>query len=338
MNLEQRIEALVFLGKAMQENDENWSAIILQAKQKNPWFTPENCKSSILAIAENYLDGKMLKHIKSKYPQLDANLEKRVGIIAAGNIPLVGMHDIISCFLSGNVAVIKLSEKDAVLIPHCIDLLTQAFPAASTYFSFVERLDSFNAVIATGSNNTSRYFEQYFSKYPHIIRKNRNGLAVLSGQESDEELLLLGKDIFDYFGLGCRNVSKVFVPKDYPMEQLMQKFEHFKEISYHNKYKNNLDYNGAIYLLNKEAHLISDFLVLRESDSLSSRIACLHYQYYNSLNEVTDFIKSNDEKIQCVVTNMELENIHSFNFGQAQNPAFFDFADGLDTLDFLQSL
>jgi len=248
------------------------------------------------------------------------------------------MHDIIACFLSGHKAIIKLSEKDAVLIPSCIETIVSKFPAAKDYFSFVNKLESFDAVIATGSNNTSRYFEYYFSKYPHIIRKNRNAIAVLSGKETKEELREFGKDVFSYFGLGCRNVSKVFVPRGYKLEDLMQAFEHFKEIAYHNKYRNNLDYNAAIYLLNKEPHLISDFLVMREAETMSSRIACLHYQYYDTLEEVDQYLADQVDNIQCVVSHLELKNAIPFAFGMAQSPEFLDYADNVDTLDFLQKL
>ncbi len=338
MTLQERIEALVFLGKDMQESKEAWSQVILQAKHKNPWFTVENCEQSIQAIAENYLSEQVLTNVVNTYNALENTAPKRIGVVAAGNIPLVGIHDIISCFLSGNISIIKASEKDAVFIPYCIQRITTKYPVAKTYFEIVERLENFDAVIATGSNNTSRYFEYYFKNYPHIIRKNRNALAVLSGKESEEELLALGLDIFGFFGLGCRNVSMAFVPRGYDMAKLMNVLEPFAEIAYHNKYKNNLDYNAAIYLLNKEAHLISDFLVMRESDSLSSRIACLHYSYYDSLTEVESYLEKNSEKIQCVVSQLPLKNANCFAFGQAQSPSFLDFADNVDTLEFLQNL
>ena len=314
MRLQDRIEALVYLGEAMKIDGGEWDAIINQAKHKNPWFTQENCEQSIQAIAENYLDADTLSEVASHYDKLDREDAKRVGVVAAGNIPLVGIHDIIACFLAGHTAVIKLSEKDEVLIPHCIDIIVKKYPSASTYFEIVSRLENFYAVIATGSNNTSRYFEHYFSKHPNIIRKNRNALAVLSGKESKEELTEFGKDIFSYFGLGCRNVSMIFVPRGYKLEDLMSSFEQFSEIAYHNKYKNNLDYNGAIYLLNQEAHLISDFLVMREQKSLSSRIACLHYQFYDAIDEVETFLKENTNNIQCVVSHLNLENAKTFPF------------------------
>jgi len=338
MILAERIAALVYLGDKMQDLGGQWGQSILKAKQHNPWFTEENCKQSVLAVAKNYLSANTLKDLQTRYPDLESRNPKNIGLIAAGNIPLVGMHDIIACFLSGHKAIIKLSEKDAVLIPSCIETIVSKFPAAKDYFSFVNKLESFDAVIATGSNNTSRYFEYYFSKYPHIIRKNRNAIAVLSGKETKEELREFGKDVFSYFGLGCRNVSKVFVPRGYKLEDLMQAFEHFKEIAYHNKYRNNLDYNAAIYLLNKEPHLISDFLVMREAETMSSRIACLHYQYYDTLEEVDQYLADQVDNIQCVVSHLELKNAIPFAFGMAQSPEFLDYADNVDTLDFLQKL
>ncbi len=338
MILKERIEALEYLGEVMRPKEDVWAPIIAQAKQKNPWFTDSNIIEAIDAVSLNYLGKQVLRDVQSKYDKLERSQGKRVGIIAAGNIPLVGIHDIISCFLTGNIAVIKFSDKDSVLIPHCITLLTKKYPDAEKYFEIVERLESFDAVIATGSDNTSRYFEYYFGKYPNIIRKNRNALGVLSGKETEEELLLLGKDIFSYFGLGCRNVSKIFIPKEFPLAELMKTFEHYRDIAFHNKYKNNLDYNAAIYLLNRDSHLISDFLVMRESSSLSSRISCLHYQYYEKIEEVQEFIKSNSEKIQCVVTQLNLENANTFKFGEAQKPEFLDFADNVDTINFLQAL
>jgi len=335
MRLESRIEALAYLGKHLQG-----TAIeekIALAKLKNPWFTPENTKQSIKSIADNYLQKEALEKVVSNYQNLDREEPKKIGLVAAGNIPLVGIHDVISCFLSGHIAQIKLSEKDAVLIPYCIDTLVGKFPDAKPYFQFVHKLENFDAVIATGSNNTSRYFEYYFSKYPHIIRRNRNAIAVLSGNETEEQIAGLARDVFSYFGLGCRNVSKILVPKDYSLESLMQAFEPNKEIAYHNKYKNNLDYNAAIYLLNKEAHYISDFLVMRESEQIASRIACLHYQHYENVEQLNSYLSEHKEEIQCIVSDMDLEAA-TVSFGEAQRPAFLDYADGVDTLQFLESL
>lgn len=260
-------------------------------------------------------------------------------MILAGNIPLVGFHDVLCVLVTGNTALIKASSQDARLIKAVLNKLAAIDNSFADRFSFVERLVEFDAVIATGSNNTSRYFDYYFGKVPHIIRKNRNSVAVLTGDETQEDLYQLGHDIFDYFGLGCRNVSKLLIPKDYNIATFFEAIEPYKDIINHNKYNNNYGYNKSIYLVGREQHLDNDFLLLKENDALASPLAVVFYNYYDSLADVEQLLIAENENIQCVVSKAPLNiNNQVVSFGQSQQPKLWDYADGVDTMDFLANL
>ncbi|MEE9437797.1 MAG: acyl-CoA reductase, partial [Saprospiraceae bacterium] len=233
----------------------------------------------------------------------------------------------------------KLSSKDEVLIKVLINKLTTAYPEFSDRFIFTDRLSNFDGIIATGSNNSSRYFEEYFGKYANIIRKNRNSVAILNGSESKADIIVLGHDIFNYFGLGCRNVSKLYIHKDYDIKIVLEILhDEYKEIIHHNKYKNNFDYNNALFLLNKEPFLMNGCIMVKESDQIASRIACLHYSYYDDEIALIEILNSEKEKIQCIVAKTQFSEIPTVNFGNAQSPAIDDYADNVDTLQFLVSL
>lgn len=338
MNLEERIESFSELGKILRNSlagkDTEYSAMLLDLinnqQIKNGWFTPENVRTSIKAIADELTEENLIKWADA-YPELTAEANPlRVGVIMAGNIPLVGFHDFLSVLISGNILVVKASSKDSELIAMISRILCSVNPGFTDRIYFTEdTLKTFDVVIATGSNNSSRYFEYYFGKYPHVIRRNRNSIAIIEGNETDEELKALGTDIFLYFGLGCRNVSKIYVPEGYDFSSMKRNWERFSGIIYHNKYANNYDYNKAIFLVNKEKFYDTGYLLLKEENKISSPVSVLYYEYYESksaLKQETELLKN---EIQCIVGKNYIP------FGTAQYPHLWDYADGIDTIEFL---
>lgn len=338
MKLAERLEVLAQLGKHLQGTDEYLEAVMQRTFYENQWFTIENQQHAIAAIANELLDLEKLQHWTAPYFVPDEPERKIVGLVLAGNIPLVGFHDVLCVFVSGHIAQIKLSDKDPYLLPYLLKLLEKFDARTAAYFQIAVHLKDFDATIATGSNNSALYFEAYFGHVPHIIRKNRNAIAVLTGSETSAELLALGEDIFQYFGLGCRNVSKLYVPQGYDFQSLMNALYEFKSVVMHNKYKNNFEYNYALYLLNQQPHIANDSILLLEDPSFQSRIATVHYEYYDDLEKVTKDIQSHEEDIQCVIAKNNLLKIKTLPFGQAQQPGLADYADGVDTMQFLLSL
>lgn len=340
MNLtsKERIQILCTLGKRLAAMDESYQEAREKAFHENQWFIPENIDKAILAIVDAFLQPELLESWLDQYPRVD--VPKKVGIIMAGNIPFVGFHDFLAVFTVGHKAMIKLSSKDEVLMKFIFRTLVEIDSRTEPYFELVERLVNFDAVIATGSNNSSRYFEYYFGKYPNIIRKNRNGLAVLKGDESEDDLRKLSDDVFDYFGLGCRNVTKVYVPEEYDFGTMLKIFEEKASLSQHNKYRNNYDYNYAIYLLNREEILISENLILKEDTSYLSRIACLHFERYEEISLLKEQLEMENDLIQCVAScdGQLLKMSNEVAFGQTQSPKLMDYADGVDTMFFLTNL
>jgi len=329
------IEIFSRLGSHLSSPDEDLSAIINTEKQYNAWFTPENVLQAVTSIGKMLNVNDLTKWLNS-YNLTETKQSKKVGLILAGNIPLVGFHDVLCVLVTGNFALIKASSQDSRLIKHILQMLVDLEPAFSQQYEFVERLENFDAVIATGSNNTSRYFDYYFGKVPNIIRKNRNSVAVLTGNETAEELNNLGHDIFDYFGLGCRNVSKLMVPKSYNFNFFFESIQVFEPIIHHNKYNNNYGYNRSIYLVGNEQHLDNNFLLLKENPSLSSPLAVIFYEYFDDLESATKLLQQQSENIQCVVSiaKLDLDN-QVVSFGQSQQPALWDYADNVDTVAFL---
>ncbi|WP_026902477.1 acyl-CoA reductase [Pedobacter glucosidilyticus] len=335
-NKEKKAEALVTLGAYMLQPDEQLQQLILQAKNKNGWFTEREVNNAVKAVASS-LNAEDLTYWLNDYEFRSS--AKKIGLVLAGNIPMVGFHDIICVLLAGHHALIKLSSQDDMLIPYILNKLIEIEPEFKSQISFVNRLENFDAVIATGSNNSSRYFEYYFSKVPHIIRKNRNSIAVLSGKESEIELKALGKDILDYYGLGCRNVSKVLVPKDYNFIPFFEAIEEYNTIINHHKYQNNYDYNKSIYLVNKVEHLDNGFLLLTRNEQLSSPLSVLYFEEYEDLKTAETYITERSEQIQVVIThlNLNIQNAKA-SFGESQQPKLWDYADGIDTMKFLATL
>lgn len=338
MEKERRIKALVALGaelvkyKSPQGEDDKLEQMIALVHHYNGWFTEENTRNAIVAWGEN-LTGEKLDQWLSKYDVPDNTDPMKVGIVMAGNIPMVGFHDLLSVLVTGNIAVVKFSSDDDRLIPLTLGKLFEIEPAFIDQVILADgQLKDFDAIIATGSNNTSRYFDHYFGKYPNIIRKNRNSVAVLCGDETTEELLQLGKDIFRYFGLGCRNVSKMYVPNMYNFDTFFKAIEVYSDIANHKKYGNNYDYNKAIYLVNRDPHLDSGFLLMKEDKALASPVSTIHYEYYGNPDDLKGELDAKKEEIQCIVGKEFLP------FGTAQDPELWDYADGVDTIEFLLQL
>lgn len=339
MRIEERIDLMAKLGAhLLEDKDEFLKALMSRTEFNNQWFTLENQNLAIKAIADQFLQKEHLQKWVENYKSLEPKSPQRIALVLAGNIPMVGFHDILSVFMAGHHAKVKLSSKDAFIMPYLFKLMGEWDERSVPYFQVQQKLQGFDAVIATGSNNSSRYFEAYFGKYPHIIRKNRNAVAVLTGEEDATELHNLGKDVFRYFGLGCRNVAKLYVPEAYDFDPLLTALHEYRSIVMHTKYKNNFDYNYAMFMLNKEAFKANGCILLREDPETSSRIANLNYEYYDKLEEVPALLAKKADQIQCVVAKDGLLSTPTLSFGSAQQPALMDYADGVDTLAFLSSL
>jgi hypothetical protein len=325
------------LGKRLLAPDEALMEVIGTERQHNAWFTPESVLEAVKANGEMLNTTDLTKWLGTY--SIAEGKNKKVGLVLAGNIPLVGFHDVLCVLASGNHALIKASSQDARLIKYVLNLLVEIDESYKDRFNFVERLVDFDAIIATGSNNTSRYFEYYFAKVPNIIRKNRNSVALLTGDETTEQLHDLGRDIFDYYGLGCRNVSKVFVPEGYVFNKFFESIEDFSPIINHHKYNNNYDYNKSIYLVNRDEHLDNGFLLLKQDERLVSPLAVLFYDTYTDLASVQKQLTEQSEQLQCIVTTAPLQTKNQVvTFGNSQHPQLWDYADGVDTMEFLANL
>jgi hypothetical protein len=340
--LKDRIGVLVKLGEALR-TDEQFDEVIARAAAFNPWFTRGFCRSALNALEENMLTADKLGQWLSRYQVTEDDRTKRViGVIMAGNLPLVGFHDFLCVYISGYDMKIKLSGKDDVLFAYIYEKLMQIDPSLRERSAIVERLEGFNAVIATGSDNTNRYFEYYFRQYPKILRKNRSSVAIVTGEETDEELYGLTDDIFMYFGLGCRNVSKLYVPEGYDITRLFPYFGKYKWMHDHSKYMNNYDYNRTLLLMNKAPHLANEFIMLQENTAFNSPVSVLNYEMYKDVKSIRSDLSSNIDNIQCVVSSLSYiipaEFTSIVKFGNSQKPELWDYADNVDTLSFIFSL
>jgi len=334
MNLEARIQAFTKLGEYLktdiyQEAEEQ----LHLAKVLNPWFTKENIEKALNAWHEQ-LKVDMLTAWLNPYKLEVVASPRKVLIIMAGNIPLVGFHDFLTVLISGHKVVVKMSSTDNVLLKVLIEKLLSIAPEFKESISFIDDVKNrkFDGVIATGSDNSAQYFEYYFKEAKKIIRKNRRSVALLDGSESAMELKGLADDVFSYFGLGCRNVSKLFLPKGYDLNKLFEAFFSYSYVVEHKKYGNNYDYNKAIFLMGSNKLVENGFLLMKEDKSLLSPVAMLYYEYYDDIKTVEQFIEANAEQLQCVVSKKDIP------FGNTQKPNLWDYADGVDTVDFLREL
>lgn len=334
MNFQHAIHILSQLGTFFNEESTKDNPVFTKAYQQNPWFTIEYTKKAIAAWGDQ-LNTEHLNKWLSVYQDMPQPAPKNVVVIMAGNIPLVGLHDLLSILVCGHKAIVKLSSDDTVLMKWVIENIINIAPEWADKIEITdERLPkNFDAVIATGSNNTNRYFEYYFKTKPSLLRKARTSVAVLTGNETPEDLHKLGEDIFTYFGLGCRNVSKIYVPEGYDIAHFYEGIADFYEHINHNKYANNYTYHKAILLMNLTKHFDNNFLLLKEDTNIASPLGVMFYEQYTNLDELSKTLENNKDQIQCVVSKISLNN--SVPFGKAQQPELTDYADGVDTVKFL---
>jgi Acyl-CoA reductase (LuxC) len=328
--LEQRIHNLLQIKDYIKANSNDWQEAKLEAERMNGWFTQSFVEIACNQISEIMLNETSLRSFATDLVTAEKSSKQySIGITMAGNIPLVGFHDFLCVYLSGHAQRIKLSSKDNVLIKHLIQLLYNMDAENNKLISVEEMLKGCDAYIATGSNSSAHYFEQYFAKYPHIIRRNRSSIGILKGNESNEELKQFADDVYQYFGLGCRNVTKMFVPKDYDFIPLLEVFKKYDALKHHNKYRNNIDYNLALFMLNNMFYMSNESIILSENNSLYSAIGVLNYQFYDD-NHPIDLVQHGND-IQAIIGRDYTP------FGNAQKPSIFDFADGVNTINFLNS-
>ena len=339
MQLSNRISALTALGNSIRINMDSdyFQNRIEIAHNHNGWFTHDNVCFALATIADKFLSAEKLEKWVSAY-NLNSIRSKKVGLILAGNIPLVGFHDVLSVFISGHHASVKFSSKDKILIPFLLDLLSGIDSETAEYFSEVENMKEIDALIATGSDNTARYFEYYFRNQPHIIRKNRTSVAVLTGNETPADINNLSFDMFSYFGLGCRNISKLYVPADFDPVNFLDNLTNPFEVHNHFKYSNNYVYNRTILLMKKEHHLDNGFILLKEDTGIHPPLSVIFFEKYNSIPSLISMLDQNREKIQVIESREKIHGITTIPFGTAQQPELWDYADGVDTLKFLSKL
>ena len=332
MTKEERIAGFAKLAKAISRLGSNPKAeLFKKAANANPWFTQNNIEQALNGIV-HFLSSVSLSNWSNNYqlPQVT----KKIGIVMAGNIPMVGFHDLLCVLMAGHKAVIKFSSQDNVLLPAVLEMLVKINPKFNEQIFIVDRLSGVEAVIATGSDNSARYFKKYFKDMPHIIRHNRTSVAILVGSETVEELQLLGDDIFNYFGLGCRNVAKIYVPAGYDMKILLDALEGNNEVINHPKYFNNYEYNKAIYLVNKTPHLDTGYALFTESSAAVSPLAVVYYEEYSDEQQLKGKLETFSDKIQCIVGNGTLIT-ETIPLGKSQLPEIDDYADNIDTMSFL---
>lgn len=338
MNLSKRIEALIYLGGILQLKEEELIATQQISKSKNGWFTLENSDRALQNMFSNFLQKEQLELWTKHYEIPEISPKKNIGIIMSGGFPLAGFHDLLCTFVNGHHAKIKLSADDEFLIPYCINVMKSEFPEVDNYFSFVERMQDFDAIIANGSRDSIKVFEIYFSKYSNIIRKNKFGIGVLNGKESKEELSKFGEDIFHYFGLSSRNVSKIYIPDNYDFVPLMEATHEFNNIVLTNKYKNNFDFNYTLQIINKMDYKANGCIMIIEDEALQSRVAMLHYEIYKDEDHLNDLLKVKSSEIQHIISNNTFTNFKNKSFGKANIVKLDDYENGIDVMNFLKKL
>lgn len=331
MNLQQRVELFAALGNYLKKKPDSWLEARRKASAANPWFMETFIDLAVENIISRFLDGRLLNEWLKPYGDCQPADPKMVGVVMAGNIPMVGFHDLLCVILSGHRLMAKPSSKDDVLMRYITDTLIGMAPELTGSLTVSDNLKGCDAYIATGSNQSARYFDYYFSRYPHIIRRNKTSAAVLTGEENTEELNLLADDIHQYFGLGCRNVTKIFVPEGYNFVPLLDTFNRYVHLKDMHKYANNYDYQLSIILLNRQLYMTNGSTLLVENENLFSPIAVLHYQYYTDRKALVEELRVNPD-LQCLVGR------NLVPFGEAQKPSLGNYADGIDTMAFLTGL
>ncbi len=333
MNLQNRIEVLTKLGAYIKDKSEKWQQVVTRASISNPWFTEEFIYLAADNIADCFLNSQKLKQWADHYHLDDLIQPRKIGIVMAGNIPMVGFHDLLCVFITGHQQFIKLSSKDNILLHHLIDYLGEIEPEIKQLIIVADQLKGCDAYITTGGQQSATHFEKYFGQYPNIIRRNRTSVAILDGTETNDILQKLSDDIHLFFGLGCRNVTKIYVPENYDFVPLIKSFSHYDYFRNISKYANNYDYQLSMLLMNSIKYMSSESTLLTEEKSFFSPICMLHYEFYNDREKILKTLSSNDS-IQCIVGNGE----GLISFGNAQQPALLNYADGVDTIQFLLSL
>lgn len=352
MTLETKKNVFIELGKFLSQFSENENTridsvlkndlfyesfidLIHLSQSHNGWYTPAQVYFAVQSWAQALTEENINQWLSGYV--IDSTEPKTIALILAGNIPLVGFHDFLSVLITGNNVLVKTSSNDQHLLPFLAKYIIAIEPEFGNKITFVDgKLENFDAVIATGSNNTARYFEYYFKDKPSIIRKSRNSVAVLTGKETNEQLVALGEDIFRYFGLGCRNVSKLFVPKDYSFNAFFEAIFAYQDVIHYEKYANNYDYNKAVFLMSNFKLLDNGFLTIKEDTSHASPISSVFYEYYEDLENLQNRLESESENIQCIVGDNNIKN--SVPFGQTQSPKLWDYADNVDTISFLLTI
>jgi len=345
MTVKERISAFSRTGAKLHEmlhafyddDTHEFMQVLHKAQRQNAWFAIDEQKHALASVVEMLREDRLAGWM-GNYPGFSSWSGKShtIGVIMAGNIPLVGFHDLLCVLMSGNRLQAKCSSDDKVLVEYFCKLLVESAPEMAGRISLVDRISDIDAVIATGSNNSARYFEYYFGKYSHIIRKNRNGVAVLDGMETEDQLRLLGKDIFSFFGMGCRNVSKIFVPDGYDFMNFFPPLEAFSYVMQHNKYMNNFDYQSALLLMNQSKFLTNNFLIVREGKSYATPVSVLHYEFYDDKGKLALQLEKDKALIQCMVSGTNVPG--AIPLGQSQHPGLMDYADGVDLMKFLLEL
>jgi hypothetical protein len=337
MTLQERITSFSRLGTRIKElSHQEFSALAIRVENKNSWFTPDQTRNALDSIA-GLLEEGLIKKWLNNYDIPDKPHAKSIGLLMAGNIPAVGYHDFMCILLSGHEAHVKLSSSDDVLIPWLAGELMEIYPEFRSKIIFEDMLKGKEAYIATGSDNSARYFNYYFGKFPSIIRKNRTSVGILDGREQKEDFQALAQDVFQYYGLGCRNVAKLYINHKGQLEDFLMSLEGLDFLPDHHKYYNNYEYNKSIYLVNCESHLDNGFLLLKESEALVSPISVLYYEFYSDLKNLEKKIYAQSHKIQCIVSKSGWYP-QSVDFGKAQRPTLSDYADHVDTMEFLTNL
>jgi len=332
--LKHRVDVLSALGQKLEEQIDDIRPFIHRSQRDNPWFIPALYEHRIQSVLQTYFNEEHIHSFLENYNITDKE-SKRIGLIMAGNIPLVGIQDMIHVYLSGHHAEIKLSTKDRYVLPEIISWWNAAH--GEDVFHIVPRLQQYDAVIATGSDQAIRTFQQYFENVPHVLRGHRNGVAVLNSQETEEDIKALANDVFTYFGLGCRNVSKIYVPQGYDFAPLVHGLKAPDIVKHNGKYRNNYEYSLAMLTMNNVLHVNNCDLLFFEHSSLHSKVATLHFEYYNDMNQLQDLLLSKKDQIQCVISNMDMQKMDAIGFGAAQYPALGDYADQTDIMNTLNN-